>query len=399
MNDGVYDFYHQRFRQKFILMKNEPGGGIPAAQWWPEMDCTNSWWLGTVCKNGYKEGKTGLLAFGDGTTYMGHLLAVLATEFYCNEIEKKDNQITINEIGIVIEALKRLDGKAEEKFFLKADTNGFLLRDDVTFESGSKINHAIGCVISGAVCRTGINDGNMLSQDQSIALIFGSAFVLRFVPDHVLNPYSGNYINREIKDFIDFNVKYYSQRQWIINNPQGDPVPLGYSALGYSFAIAQAAKKLTGRNYQNLTSLFVGSSLWQTLSDLKYMPNNNLHNEVNLAMQLYLMSINGMNDREVFKSLCIDGHYEIFLLAETVLNHKQPDYDRKIFEDLLSKIPVKGTCYGSPGCENIAGWMSTNRWFHSDGRNGKDYQNGSEFNGLDVMLLYNLYKIVFVYSS
>lgn len=395
MDDELYDRYHDRLRAKFVLAKNTEGGGIPAAQWYPEMDCTNSWFLGTVCKNGYRQDQKGLLAFGDGTTFMAHYIAVLATEFILFTRKGKPVKQTTDELGIAMEALKRLDVKAELKYLKEGHENGFLLRDDVSYEAGRSINDQVGCVTSGAICKTGIGDGNVMSQDQSISLMFGLAFIIRLMPDTVLNPYSGVSFVTEAKNFIDRNIRYYARTGWVIKDPYGNDVPLGYSAVGYSYGIAKAASALTGKKYQNFISVMGGGMLWSTLNDTKYQPNNNLHNEVNLALQLYIMSITGMKDRTIFRSLCLDGHCEVFLLAESVLNQKVPDYSEDIFTDMLSQVPEKGTCCESPGCENAQGWMATNRWFHSTGRNGKEGYKGSEFNGLDVMLLYNLHQLVF----
>lgn len=396
MDDALYDQYRERFCDHFVLAENSRGGGIPLSARWLEKNCDDEWLMRRMCEgNGLVPGKKGLLDWSDGTVYMGHYLAVLGTEYKRFAVQEKNVGQTVKEISLVIEGLKRLDIGAEVKYKKQGESNGFLLRDDVDLEAGLKIDPEFGCVKSGKVCRTGIADGNMMSQDQVIHLLFGSAFIIQLVPDTVMNIYSGKPVVTELKDHLDKIIRYFSKRAWIIKDPDGNNVPLGYSAVGYSFGLARAGKSLTGKSYGNATSLFLGRTLWKTLEETPFQPSNNLHNEVNLAMQLCLMAVAGPDDGEIYRDLCMNGKEEMFLLAEAVLHKHLPSAPASVFESLLASVPTKGPCYNSPGCENVPGWEGSNRWLHRTRINGSPHGDGAEFNGLDIMLLYNLYWLSF----
>lgn len=395
MSDSLYDYYHQRFREHFILLDTGQGGGIPVAVSWPLIQCDDEWQLQRMCfGKGMAPGQTGLLAWGDGTGHMGHYLAVLGTEYERFRRMGRNTDSTIREISIVVQSLRRLDLAGEVKYGLPPQQNGFLLRDDVTRETARHIEPKYGCAKSGFICRDGIADGNMMSQDQVIHLMFGIALTVHALPEEVKNIYTGNSLRRELIQQTDKMLRYMARNGWIILDPAGNNVPLGFSAVGYSFALARCGKMITGRGYGNFTSLVAGRPLWNTLEETPYQ-RSVLHNEVNLAMQLCLMTVMGPRNNDIFRNLCTNGHLEMYLLAEAYLHRHTPLAGKDLFAPMLHAVPLKGICNNSPGCENVPGWRCSNRWFHPDERNGESYEPECEFNGLDLMLLYNLYQIHF----
>lgn len=154
-------------------------------------------------------GLKNVLAFGDATIQLGRHIALLATEYHLlgksGQLEAQKR--TLNELFLALQAYRRLDMTANRLWKLKMDHcgpsgcawqpdltghSGWFIRDDVPFDFYRNFpadvadDWKVGGVKSDYACRTAkLLCGGFprpMSQDQAIGLLFGLAFVKRFVP-------------------------------------------------------------------------------------------------------------------------------------------------------------------------------------------------------------------------
>ncbi len=387
--------YKQRLYETFIVIDTGKGGCLPAARIWPEMNCDNAWHMQTLCKgNGIIPGKNGLAEWMDGTVHWAQYAAWLSTEYFLAWQNGKEVSSLRNEISYAWYALSRLDKASKTKYGQPPHENGFLLRDDVPTALAIKLP-GIHCVKSGEVCRTGIEDGNMMSQDQVIYILWAAAITTKLLPDTLTSSLDGLLIKEKIKTKCHQIIHYFRNTDWQILDPNGNIVPIGYSAIGYSFAIARIGKIITGKNYQNWGSVVNGKPVWTAIMQIPYDQNNPTQTEVNMGMQLALCSVIGYPSYSRFAQWCEDAGMEIYLLVDVLFRKRNVDSYQYMFEQMLNEAPVNGPCFKTANCTNALGWSGENRWFHPDHRNGSKDQQGAMFNGLDYLLLYNLYQIVY----
>lgn len=188
----------ERFRKYFISIGSGQGQSIPVAQITAD---NNRCPLTFPSSNGWRR-------WGDATSYLGDYMCTLATEYALLEQEGKSTKATLNELYYAINALERLDGKAEFAFNNSQplnNYNGFFLRDDVdgttmskwateyTYTGGydSKLNykcHDASYTGNIADIITGNSSTNEPSFDQYISLFQGFMFVKRYVPNLFVKP-------------------------------------------------------------------------------------------------------------------------------------------------------------------------------------------------------------------
>jgi hypothetical protein len=393
--DEKATIYKQRLYETFIVIDTGQGGCLPAARIWPDMNCDNAWHMQTLCKgNGIVPGKNGMAEWMDGTVHWAQYAAWLSTEYFLQWKNGNDVSSLRKEISYAWYALSRLDKASKIKYGRKPQEDGFLLRDDVPTALAAKFP-GMHCVKSGEVCRTGIEDGNMMSQDQVIYILWSAAITTKLLPDTITSSLDGMLMKEKIKTKCDQIIHYFRITDWQILDPNGNKVPIGFSAIGYSFAIARIGKIITGKNYQNWSSIVNGRPIWTTIMQIPYDKNNPTQTEVNMGMQLALSSVIGYPSYSRFTQWCEGAGMEIYLLVDALFRNRNVDSYQPMFEKMLNDAPAHGPCYMTANCSNAFGWSGENRWFHPNYRNGSNDQRGAKFNGLDYLLLFNLYQIVY----
>ncbi|MCZ2443176.1 MAG: hypothetical protein LC101_05315 [Flavobacteriales bacterium] len=393
--DSIAEAYKQRLYMYFVYPDTVAGGSIPAARVWPQLYCDDAWLMQRLCNgNGIVLGQTGIMEWMDATIHLAYYMAWLSTDYYIEYKAGRNVDKQRKELSYAMFALKRLDYAADLKYYLKPKLDGFLLRDDVPLSFASHFDK-MHCVKSGPVCRPLIEDGNMMSQDQVIYLLWAHSLSMKLLPDSATSAIESSTFHQLIKEQTHRMVTSFSRNDWILTDPYGSRVPLGYSALGYSYAIARVAKLITGKYYQNWASLTTGLSTWNLLMSLDYDTKNPTQTEVNIGMQLALSNIIGAPDYQRFQQWCRGKGMEIYILSDALFRKRDLDEWEPVFREMLSDAPIHGPCHLTPGCTNTPGWSSENRWFHPDNRNGAWDQKGAMYNGLDYLLLYNLYRIHF----
>ena len=145
--------YRDRFKKQFVIIGNAQGEGINIAnidnqpansnvpgasnlhtQTWANTNGLNGQ-PGVANLHGYRE-------WGDAMAQQGDYITVLATEYKLLKDAGKDVNPTLNELYYAIEAVDRMDFFAEKYFNVNLNTsanyNGFIIRDDVPGNFGSK---------------------------------------------------------------------------------------------------------------------------------------------------------------------------------------------------------------------------------------------------------------------
>lgn len=390
-----YENYRHRLMTGFLKRGTGPGSMIPMSRRWPGKHCMDGYYLDGTCGGLTRNpDESGMLDWVDGTIHIGYLLAVLGSELEVNARKGLSLDTTIMDLRNTLRTIDRLDSGGEVKYGREPVLNGFMLRDDVPTDIHRHFP-GYGCGRAQLFCNRSIRDGNMPSQDQFINLLFGLSFCKKYLEKNSAKHPEIPELIIHVKEISTRIASFLLVNDWVIRDPDGYVVPIGSGAVGYSYGISQSLKYVTGKKQGNFTSDVTGYFLWRSLVSINYQPGNALHNEVNLSMQLALMAMTGVKRDKTFRDLCTRSHEYVFLLAEKLLHDKKMTETPELYRYLLRIAPEKGPCNNAPDCENVNEWKSENRWFHPNSINGYEYEGGAEFNGLDFMLLYNLYFLAF----
>jgi hypothetical protein len=280
---------------------------------------------------------------------------------------------------------------------------------------------------------TGIGCRNFMSKDQIADLFLGFAFVKKYLPNQnipVYNKYGhlihGGYNFRaRVQEFTKRIMDYLYQNNFKVNVPQfpDQKVVWGYDARSmayglrraaiwicdesnsawfhfgieqYSYAFWQATQSsiligAPGEDYSYsiiLSLAAIGSSWRQSLVWLPFIRRVLAINTTSLS--LYTIG-NALNK-------------EIFALSHQVLHSKPNLFGPNVYRRILNSARCDGPRFQLSSSDffdskNVApeGWRATNRFIKSDkiftGDLESYYSGAYHFNGLDYMLLYNLFML------
>lgn len=401
--------------------------------------------------------RTYILDFGDQPSDLSYYIGVLATEYKLlsdnHNVNGVDNSAAINntllELYYAFEAFKRLDECETDFPWTETQTkyDGFFCRDVVVDEILSGGNQTLFIDETGNLeyFNKGLSpnqsypdgypdyvDGvtadyggshNTMSQDLAIYSLVGFALTVKCLPDHTMYftdnetglSYSCNF--EEYAQEISYKILTYisSNAFWTIKDPKGVPVENGANAYGYSYGIWKAVSYITQTSSVPViindlisisnTMLPTQRTLWNAL---QYLPSPT--NTYNDAMVSTLAAI---GDSWRFPQTTINSsffginyiasnhHWETFYtLLWQYLHDKNRNLEIQMMEDQIASAPCDGPFSYvdfTPGDDYCAdgGWGSRFKW-----RSGLHIQNNGDtnmcgnYNGLDYMLLYNLYRLV-----
>jgi hypothetical protein len=133
--------YRDRFKKYFVKIGSSAGESILAQQRCSQNQ-PNPFNLNCGCSAQFDIAN---LKWGDATVWTGYYLAVLSSEYALLKQNGQDTKNTLNEIYYVLNAINRLDKRAEvylSKGSSSENLNGFFLRDDVpaNFEINAGVN-------------------------------------------------------------------------------------------------------------------------------------------------------------------------------------------------------------------------------------------------------------------
>lgn len=394
----------------FVDVGIGPGKSLPISGRNPRADCQNDYFI-THSGCDRHTGK-GLLHWVDATVFLGYYIALLATEYRNLKYSNASTQLEVTkyELYCALKAVERLDGAAEVALGLEPAIDGFFIRDDVpsAFYEGekermkrrfSKVDGTdFDCVKSSYACGDNqTDDGSFISQDQVLALLFGFSFVYELMEDVVM-PESDTTYSDYAALLTHRIVNYLADSKWRIRGPKGEKVSnrWGGDVRGFNNAIAKTANRMCGgkyrKNYHRGSSRVLG---WAINGTMNW--GFGLQAGRNKSMILESVICSGKwNSRKMAKR-SKKSDKVMYALAYSIVHNKalHKKIKRKEIEDLLNTAPIDGPCFGTPNCEAPNGWKSSDRWWHSDHKNGNPYGAHFEYSGIDYMLLYNLYHALY----
>lgn len=414
-------YAHYRFRLEgngtktypgFIRKGIERGTNLPIDAFMPTTDCFSDFILNVRdCQTASEPGPVGNIRISDASTDLGWYIAVLATEYETLRLRGEDQSEVIRDLWQAIQAFDRLDRDAEvwypgtspalDGFFLRDDIPGDFPRDplsgDLRYPHPDPDVPGYQCVSSAWSCGANtVDDGTFCSQDQMINVIMGMALVDRFVPETV--NYNGDTLVTLARHAIHRMVKHLRDHDWTIRAPDGTSPPdhYGGSAITFSYKLAEIGDLYTqnryfGPTYQNAFSEDQGAGFWG-LAETFYSTQP----MINQAMILPMSALTHNWEAEEMADKSVEADMEIYALLQAVIYEEETGEATlpNILQGYIDSAPYGGPCWRDyPGCKNIPGWQSSNRWVQPRGRNGDPNQAAASFNGLDFMLLFNLYEI------
>lgn len=391
-NQEKYWNYRQSLIKDYMVIGNGAGKSIPATG---------------------KDDEANYIYWGDATIRLGWYMTVLATEYHLlreravvrteanNTIAKEQ---TAQELYYAIMALERLDARAEPFYDKSAPEamNGFFIRDDVDqdfLDEFEDKKHLVSDYTSKKPT------DNEMSQDQVHHLLMGLMAIYRYVPE--VTEYKGVRIADRAKENALRIIDWLQTHKWDVVNPvrlnkRGKPERVARGADAYIFSQGTAKTMqefLRGDEPKRKKVNVFNGLFWSTLRmgvNPTYIKDDNAH----MAMTVTATS-NGFRRvtyRKLLKrSFANDWYvYPLYNLA-IYPNNRRSRKDMRIIEasrKLLDSAPKGGIVSPAPGT-NETGWSSYNRFMRKrhDAIDPPDYEQGSEYPGLDYMLLHNLYLI------
>ncbi|MBW2523829.1 MAG: hypothetical protein JRI23_06625, partial [Deltaproteobacteria bacterium] len=353
------------------------------------------------------------IRWADTTVHHGWYLGVLATErfllastaSYPGYANGQSGALAAveSELHYALAALERLDLVADAAFpppcTAQQQLNGFFIRDDVPADFHQ---HFTGVTSA----RSDFTDAGIylkeMSQDQAYHVIFGLALVKALVPSSV--EVSGQGLREwAVTQAVRIGT-HMAADGWRIRNPACDKlVARGDDARvmsqGTSLAVSFISDGAT-----NLPWDLLATAAWGTLSDpgnLAYLNSDNMH----MAMALAATGNGwGAGTLDALMNLATIHGWYAYPLLNVVLAGASPPASWPTHaaaagaatRNMLDELPSGAeTASPRPQGPNPHGWSTSNRFVrasdnHYTGTDGSDFER---YDGLDYLLLHNLYAI------
>lgn len=438
LNEEKYREYRERLRNEFMIGIG-PGMGmsLPAS---------------------IRDTATGILQWTDCTMAHGEYLAVLGMEYKILEGRAEDTEQTKEELFYALYALNRLDYTAETFFGGTPSLNGFFIRDDISEDSLNMdtvlahLNQGLPQYeISGldSDYMDEIPRNNEESLDQAILLVTGLAVIKKCVPEDL--EYS---IDGEVQQFQDFETSISLEAGHILTRivnymKEGDSVTVhldpddpnlyGIQGEAWDFIIKNPLtmqEVMRGPNAFFLSkgytsAKFHATGLFSPTTDLTadtitdslfiafenfIIPNDQDFKVINLnAMAnfwpdgLQEDTTNTEYNARVLGPRAKQQYYEWIPMLHQVIFGGENNYlmsavppDTVFYNDpegyyeyLLDLAPVEGPYnYGNGYYPNYE-WSTTSRTIQPARRGDITTPFTGHYNGLDYMLYYNMFNLLF----
>lgn len=433
-----YWYYRERLKSDFMVVDNNnaQGTNLPASSRYE------------------KDGEV-ILGWGDSEGFLGQYIMVLATEYRLLKDNEKDYSETLQELKNALNAFERLDKYAEywwrdphSSLANNADVNGFFIRDDVGSDDQSIsfiLNHPNSQLAQSGVTKIesdfiNADDGGHpceMSKDQVWSMLPALALVEKLVdePGYIIQDALGaNVTFREWARKITHRVITHCQSptcSWFIWNPVVPQlVRRGYDVheqgalyeWPFHFGFAGAGNSITHQiGYASLHSGSSSSNGTDFREAARFQANHNPKKFYSFGSLMSIMEgesswagLGTWGDEftyyEFLRHVMIDVHwYEQLRLIRGLL-HESPDisYDdqnaRQTYMDLLNSAPECGPYkYQYTVFDNgfywyfywaNKDWSSNNRLIWPE-RLGVNNGFSGFYNGLDYMLLHNLFCLTY----
>lgn len=424
LNYEKYKTYRQRLVNDFMVSSSgdELGTNIPAS-----------------IRNEY----TRQMRWGDATINLSNYMAVLATEYKLFKSNNIPIDQTLFELNNAMMAMERLDAGAGI-FYGDRDAlpfpNGFFIRDDVPENFTREWAWKNPSFNDYPHVKSDFMDQNIrlneMSQDQVWHLIVGLALISHLVDDTtvwLVPQYHGpmRFTIAQRAMIAGYRIIHAMQdkaclikskvsgqglciKYWHLKNPSYEKaVKRGANPNFLKYGFAESGNYITQQAFGNM---HWGNSrrgeIWFNLSKA-FQFLQRFTSSGNIEYIYYLGSTatvgNVWSTRDLMRlfnrhqkfPFIPKPHYEHFALISCVLHNDCPallEKERPYYQDLLNKAPMEGPFnYGyNPGRLYEHEWSSINRfvWPERRGTGTREHHQG-EYNGLDYMMLFNLYYLVY----
>ncbi|MGV3597640.1 MAG: hypothetical protein ACO1PI_07195 [Bacteroidota bacterium] len=299
--------YRNRFKIMFTKIGIDRGNSIPLAERWDDIRGRDKDEDNTG--NKFCDSAAGKIGCGDGLSFLGYYLSLLATEYKLLNDAGRPTQATLNELYYAINTLTRVDLNGELFWGFSPDSanlNGFLTRDDFDSSSHLAWKNQLNTTMTGtdgyskmifdaatntcpekktAFDGTDINR-NVMSQDHLINILMGFSFIKKYVPNVHVKPTSidrgFNIINeietitRRLMDYVTATKTIqrtvtkcgstYTLTEtfnWAIVNPfNNDRVSFekGTELGPLCWAFAKGAERILGADEYSINSIYLRTS-------------------------------------------------------------------------------------------------------------------------------------------
>lgn len=412
-NLAKYWQYRNLLKKQFVFVGEKPGESIPFATYEPNRDI--SWdgvWNSQLDCYPVPYGNGGLTT-GDATLQIGIYLAVLATEYALIKPLGYETSGIEREIYHAIKAFARLDEGAEAYFGNPGKNDpSFFLRDDIPFgfEKDSlgknRIPNLLAAnpqdsfihVVKGDFTCANLSNENkypgVTSQDQVAHLSIGFTLIQKFLDEEAT--YNGVKLKEYGKNVYKNLYDGFKANNFVAGKPKQLPETwrVDYRSLiqaGYPFK--RVINTFFGGNEFNPST---DRNLWLDIFLPGYLLNAD--KPYNAAMGFIWGALgDAVNSINWLALQTKNRHLEVYALLHALLHNKNVGdaLPQSHFENLLNVAPCNIPCaYEPSGCPtpDNADWNAGYRWTNNNRNSNQDWQRGF-FNGIDYMLLYNLYHL------
>ncbi len=418
-------YWHYRYRlvNYFMSVGGGQGQSLPAG-------IRNMW-------NG------GRLHFGDTPLYLGWYIGTLATEYKLLSDNGQPLNQTILELHYALAAVERLDFNSDIWYGYSGSVNGHLIRDDVpanfitlhpelnmgNIDNTPGINFGSGEVRGATeIASDWVNSSSpTISNDQIIHLLMGFALVKKFVPNSLnfidldgITNITTNPLNKVI--FLADKIISWEKSppnngnvHWQLVDPNGVEILVedGGDGRPICLGLADAGELITGTDYHDFQTDVEFKFLWQNQQNLESLRQNTS----SIHMALALASIannwkNGSGDNTTAQGISTQGnypagvaigvgtypanqqHWDVFYHCLHDVLHNYVNTDFCVMQDMLNLAPYDGPFSHSSSDKAPNGWAASRKFVDAPNRqdNG-NYDFRGNYNGLDYMLMHNLYYI------
>lgn len=406
-----YIRYRERLKSQFMLcIGTGPGCSLPAS-----------------IRNTYDDNYNGreTIKWGDGTIDLGMYISVLATEFKLLHDENKNTAETLTELYYALEAFNRLDYFGDTCFGMPPELNGFFIRSDAgagLFNNPEKKQETLNRLnVSGpSVNNISSEFLNFLkgdtklfavSKDQVFILLMAMKLITLYIPEHIHSA-SGKFMDGEISfseeakniagrmiEWIHPSGKSNFFTIWKIRTPSGGKVKAGSNAWTYSPLLSETLKNISGiGNPQQKGFSWMMAKGIREFSWLAYKPIfffNRSESFKTLLMETLAGKKKNKADKFYRRSHAFTPYnWYLIPLLYGCLNQSWPEnFDWKIYESLLKEAPTEGPHHFAEGEFENKQWSSTSLIIHPRRTTHIIPHFPGSYNGLDFMLLYNLFLI------
>jgi hypothetical protein len=447
INTWRYWNYRNRLRNEFRVYSVDQGGCLPAEMYikivngstkgnWGDSTIHLGWYIGVLATEFAMLTNRNYLGYG----YPADLRNTVR-ELYCalGALERLDQ---FGEQAMWEDHEYYHSGITGTVGYQWPSTPGFFIRDDVASDTAAKLGYQLGVSDYTASKKT----DKEMSQDQAAHLLMGLALVKHFVPVNVT--YNGESLRgwaiSKARDILSFMARSHTfpsdlnkvgltvSERWHIEEPvtpklnhfgmipwfdpfhpvdptKFDLVARGSEAFAFSYGFSLAGTWIMGNSFPVHD---VYTQFWRSLplyagaaGTMNYMINQLTGTSVGLSDNLHMMmALAAIGDSwghgttiTTLEALSVFENFHIYPLLNSVLHYGGGSMTTTEFKvpNMLAAAPYNGPA--SPP-EYYNGWGSRNRFIapritHDDSGEGQFFRWSAHFNGLDYMLLNNLYYL------